>query len=535
MPSQAECYNSIGSNTGSPETSAAAASPAPLSMETPQGRGLSQLACNVIGSDPHCLFGPAEEHFFTRLLPQLSETIPFVAAASAAFGAAYSITVLQKDNAVARGEEQYLQALKLLQHELRSPHKRLLPFFISSVLLAAADVISGRMANAHVHLRSMFSIFFSGVDGEEHPKEVSRRLSVLSGVDCAGETENYFVYILILLDTQTALYAWTRPPSIPSRFRTDYFILDTINDLAQHQPVLVHACLHFLGNILAGRAARGILDPPEEQLREQSKLIAALRHWLLRRDQLLADNTIHSYLPPERIRYLTVLTAHCYGMLVSISTILAQNQMIYDAFMPEFSRIVQCAEQVLGPVDLSNPHPQTPNLEPFSPNPGLIQPLSITARKCRSPHIRRKAVWLLLLTGSEGPLTGPYDASLGKRICEIEEARAFSFDLSPEDYHSLQAGDVDEYARVRTCWRPSMRRLPTKPFAPHVRFARRLPPPPPPPPSSSALHQTWDEEGRLEVWTEKIVPIGNPRSQVPEPVLEWSDPLTWRLLPFEIA
>lgn len=154
--------------------------------QTPAARCLTQLACSILASNTHSLFGPAEALFFAKLLPQYSETMPFVAAAAAAFGAAYSAGTSQNETAIARSNEQYLKALRLVQHELSSPLLRFIPFFLSSFLLAAAEVIGGRQRNAVVHLLSVFAIFFPKDDGEQSKPGSNRLQPAVKEIQSAG-------------------------------------------------------------------------------------------------------------------------------------------------------------------------------------------------------------------------------------------------------------------------------------------------------------------------------------------------------------
>lgn len=112
--------------------------------------------------------------------------MPFVAAAAAAFGAAYSARALQAEDAIASSEEQYSKALRLVQHELASPMLQFIPFFMSSFLLASAEVISGRQRNAVVHLLSVFAIYFPQESKPQSKKGTARLQSAVNEIQSAG-------------------------------------------------------------------------------------------------------------------------------------------------------------------------------------------------------------------------------------------------------------------------------------------------------------------------------------------------------------
>lgn len=342
------------------------------------------------------------------------------------------------------------------------------------------------------------------------------------------------------LDTQMALFAWAKPPVLPSRFDSYRDKPDTIDELVTQQPIILHASMHFIARLLRENQTSGYFDSSADRLLEQGLLIAALRQWISHREKLL-DTTRRADVAPEQLRYLAVLKAQCHCTLICISTLPLRCQMVYDTYLPEFRHIITCAEEVLGPAALANPTSSKQGLPPFSPILGLIQPLCLTARKCRDPLLRRKAICLLLQTGKEGPLIGRFEAALGKRICEIEEDRPFSFVLPPGEASGMDSQPViSDAARVRACWRVSLT-LPDR-FRPFVRFARR----------ASAENQPllrpggdggssdgdddddYGDDEHLEVWVERILELETPEPKVPERLGECVDPKAWRLLPFEL-
>lgn len=340
------------------------------------------------------------------------------------------------------------------------------------------------------------------------------------------------------LDTQMAMFAWAKPPVLSSRFDSSNHSIDTINDLIAQQHIILHASMHFIGKMLKENYDSGLFDASSGRLIEQGQLIAALRQWILRREELLVENAERSQLLPEGLRHLDVLKAQCHCTLIFISTLPLRSQMVYDTYLPDFQQIIACAEKILGPAPLAEPFPSEQGMSPFCPHPGLIQPLGLTARKCRNPLLRRKAICLLQQTGKEGPLVGSFEAALGRRICEIEENRTFSFVLPAREASTTESQSViSSAARVCACWRVSLT-LPDR-FRPFVRFARRAPPQDPVllRPAGGTDNLNYDNDTKeecMEVWTERIVELGAPKQKVNEPLGECVDPRAWRLLPFEL-
>lgn len=68
----------------------------------------------------------------------------------------------------------------------------------------------------------------------------------------------------------------------------------------------------------------------------------------------------------------------------------------------------------------------------------IIHPLYLTARKCRNPRIRRRAVVLLSSTGREGIWDGPFRARVAQRLIELEESGA----------RAMPGGKIPESARI---------------------------------------------------------------------------------------
>ena len=124
-------------------------------------RRLSELTCTVLGSDPHHIHSPSNAAVFAYLLPQLSVTIPCVSSAAAAFGAAYESAVLHDGSidAADASAKQYVNALQLMQNEIREPSNGRVPLLIASMLLAATETVQHRQKDALQHVIGAFTLF----------------------------------------------------------------------------------------------------------------------------------------------------------------------------------------------------------------------------------------------------------------------------------------------------------------------------------------------------------------------------------------
>jgi hypothetical protein len=458
---------------------------------------LVRLACSIISADQHCLFGPHEALFFQRVLPQLAVREPSVATAAAALGAAYETAVLKQSTNRITVDQLHLKAIHVLQNELASGAKQFLPLFLSSILLAASEVLCERRRNATVHIVSIFSILYPSVSEEDI--ECERLLAAVKEIELAGGKADSLDHLLLAFDTQIAAFKWAAPPYLRSRLQAGSRKYETGAEIIHQHPILIHACYHFIGSILEDRDAGLRYVATEAALQHQDNLVLALNEWLR------AVAGLEQRRPPTNSnedRYLAVLKAQAHMALVSVSTMLASSELAFDSYESNFRNIVSCAELALSNKTLL-PSPNTAfpaNLQPFSPIAGIVLPLSQTARKCRSPYLRRRAVFLLRHTGREGPQNGLFMAALASRVIEIEEKRPFTIDLPTDD--TLKAGDIDERDRVCGCWRTSLFTAVENMF--YFRFAR---------PSKSATSvpgsgsARWGEEAHMDVWSEDISAI----------------------------
>ena len=130
----------------------------------------------ILANDPHGAYGPASISIFNRWLPQLSQSTPFVHAASAAFGAAYNfVLVTNGDSGAERlSDRLYGQALHMIQQEVQVARTvDLAPLLLSCILLAAAESVQQRQRNALSHVLGAFSMLHMTSKGSLLPPEMS--------------------------------------------------------------------------------------------------------------------------------------------------------------------------------------------------------------------------------------------------------------------------------------------------------------------------------------------------------------------------
>lgn len=114
----------------------------------------------------------------------------------------------------------------------------------------------------------------------------------------------------------------------------------------------------------------------------------------------------------------TILTCHYAIIDIWLDCALSSPECTYDSYTASFERVVDLAAQVVHLTNAQNNG--TPPIFQFEI--GVIPPLYMTARKCRDPILRRRAIDLLRQAPKqEGLWESGQMAAVAERIVEIEE------------------------------------------------------------------------------------------------------------------
>lgn len=105
-------------------------------------------------------------------------------------------------------------------------------------------------------------------------------------------------------------------------------------------------------------------------------------------------------------------------IFIFLSTFLEPDECSYDAYLPEFEKIVEHAEFILSPEVRDDGMPIDRNRFSFEMN--MIQPLYSTALKCRNHALRCHAISLLHTSDQEGVRDGRMLIVVAKFIVEHE-------------------------------------------------------------------------------------------------------------------
>ena len=159
------------------------------------------------------------------------------------------------------------------------------------------------------------------------------------------------------------------------------------------------------------------LDPesmPELVLSEFEILKERLSRW--KRAFLSFEDANRASFSKQDSGHASLLHIHHSTGTVSLVGELSPNEMVYDTFDDTFLSTIRLSGQLLRE-RLNSPWSDT-----FSMELGIVQPLYITAVKCRVHHIRAEAIKLLgSVPQPEGIWNGGVMAKIAEQVRIIEE------------------------------------------------------------------------------------------------------------------
>ncbi|KAK4236687.1 hypothetical protein C8A03DRAFT_16683 [Achaetomium macrosporum] len=406
----------------------------------PQNRFVS-LTCRVLRHGPRRAKSDLELSFWTYLVPQLTQSIPSVRAAAAAFGASYARHVLRSDRACSDVEtvQWYAQALRQTRADLSGLRHGAVPCIVACLLLAFTEVLQHRNDKGHLHLQGVFALLAARADGNS----------------TAIADEDEISLMFHKLDLQSATYALGRSPDLPPSPP----VTPDASLLASPDRVLfriLHSCYHFASTAYRYRYINRRLIPAELFI-EQGRHLGVLQHWL--------RSSCRQFQDPHRAiaarssgEQLLVLRAQAFAAFIYVASIFQPHETAFDAYGPEFQEIITSAEALFEKTQNGTPLGDGPSsLPPFTPEMGIIQPLFFAALKYRHPLWRRKALNLILRSGREGPWCGEIEATVAWAVIKAEECLADHPPLGPlgmevaEDLALHEPSDVAEARRVHAC------------------------------------------------------------------------------------
>lgn len=341
--------------------------------------------------------GYFDSGFWTSLILQISHSEPCVRHAIIALGSLHERfgnrdTFLPSDaQSLIEGDfaiEQYSKAVRLLRYSIASGNQDAVHIsLICAVLFISFDNLNGDTEKATTHLRSALSILHEREEREDDPSK---------------EYLGSLADMLSRFDVQSSSFVDLRDFNVLVRPLDP--MPESFADLKEATRFLVRD-LNWVLNLdrsndyyLAFRASEPLKKEIQATAFTYSSILASrLRQWSTKYDTLLA--LLLPSMSSKDLRASTMLKIFHITGTVLLTVCHNSNETAYDLCIAEFDKILKLAESLI-----AAQCQDSVEYTPFPCEMGLICALAVTARKCRHPVKRRKALTLLKQAPArEGP------------------------------------------------------------------------------------------------------------------------------------
>ncbi|KAF5863511.1 hypothetical protein ETB97_010012 [Aspergillus alliaceus] len=240
-------------------------------------------------------------------------------------------------------------------------------------------------------------------------------LKIISG--SGGKLDPSISYTFSKLDLQAATYIGRRPPAIVATdMKPIPYIFDFFDEAEQCLLEEYNRIYSFKRTVAARYRYLGPDWIPMELLAYVQLLRDRLEHWESTYKFSYACQKAEG--TPQLAQRVTLLFINYHTALITVSTCLYPEETIYDRFLSSFQQILSLAK-VLIEGYFAQRHQNWPG---FSLDMGVIQPLYMTATKCRNSDVRQHAIDLLSSAPViEGVWDGRTTALVSRRAKELEE------------------------------------------------------------------------------------------------------------------
>ena len=167
---------------------------------------------------------------------------------------------------------------------------------------------------------------------------------------------------------------------------------------------------------------------------EKSRMLGILEGWKAVFDAFILQSS--SQMGRRELGGVILLQIHYISAWIAISTCHSRLQSVFDAYKPQFEKIVSLAKSLVAAGDTEGSYFGKTN---FWVDMGVIGPVYLAATRCRDPYVRREAVEILRLPRREGAWDSEATAKVADRIIALEEAG-----FPPVK----TAADIPEYTRI---------------------------------------------------------------------------------------
>ncbi|RMZ39448.1 Zn(II)2Cys6 transcription factor [Aspergillus flavus] len=232
-----------------------------------------------------------------------------------------------------------------------------------------------------------------------------------------GEIDSDIKEAYVKLDLQAAIHVGARAPVLlVEETKPIPYIFNTFGE-AEQKFNAEYGNVMFLSRRAAApyryKQPDGI---PLEILAEAQLLLERLEQWNLAFHYSYSCQKTQG--DPRMTPQVCLLLIQYHMAVITASTCLYAEEMIYDRFLPNFNRMMQLAKKLVSwwhsrpagsmlgvPVDM-----------------GVVQPLYMIATKCRVTSLRQNAIDMLAsMPNDKGVWEGPVVASVARRAKDIEE------------------------------------------------------------------------------------------------------------------
>ena len=303
---------------------------------------------------------------------------------------------------------------------------------VACLLMAFAEVLQQRINQAYLH--------FQGAAALAAIPDARKSQTLLDNEGVEGLFEK--------LELHSATYVQSRSQSVPPLHATVPRPMPKAADRALYR--VLRASYHFTSSVWRWKYVHPHAIPPDLYI-EQGRHLGDLRQWL----------SSHPIDPSDPVadwkhQQLLVLRAQCLAGVLRCANILTPHETSYDRHDLEFQEIITLAELVFDGQQEDAGSPKfSSDLPSFTPEMGIIQPLFLTVLKCRNPFWRRKALYLLLKSGREGPWSGVIEGTVLKAVMEAEESKSYELPIRSQAIEHSSMGEtsyIPEKHRVNLCW-----------------------------------------------------------------------------------
>ena len=372
---------------------------------------LTRLCLEVLLHGQYESCGWQESPSWLQMIAQVSHHSRTLRSAMALFGSIVEVTYSNAVTSLLPALVRRDTAIKAMRNGIGHQQDALIPAFLASIVLAAGEVLLGDAEIALIHLKGAFESLARLLDAGESRQPASK---YTTDSKVYGASEATLCTLALCNDMHTACFRLGQPSELAPSFN-----FDQDQDFAPNLPidgastlVLLHSCYHF-ANRASHHKYHSSRQIPPSILQQQSRCIAVLRSC----DALQPANSA-DYESTKPSLQSSMLRAQCLSALIYVSMILNPYEIGYDTYIAEFSQLVHSAEDTIATEPSASAVASLPR---FRLEPGLFQPLWLTATKCRHPRIRRQAVQLLDQVGSEGPWNRRFMTAVARRLICIEE------------------------------------------------------------------------------------------------------------------